>query len=174
MRLRPPQAIGFTISVANTSIMKLTTISIQRRSFLNSLLFACVVVGGALTTPSAWAAGPRRGRGRKAQAPAAPQAEPVEALPPPVRPSYSNSFDYLIARKQEQIRASEATIQRLNAQLPALWGRVRGKFAPKEARPDLDKVLTQLAQEKNNLAIYQTELLQLQAKSKASSNVRPR
>jgi len=174
MRLRPPPAIGCIIRDSKTAIMKLTSASIQRREFLNSLLVACVVAGSALTTPSAWSAGPRRGRGRKAQAPAAPQAEPVETLPPPVRPSYSNSFDYLIARKQDQIRASEATIQRLNAQLPALRGRVRGKFAPKEARPDLDKVLTQLAQEQNNLAIYQTELLQLQAKSKASTNVRPR
>ncbi len=140
----------------------------HRRRFFKLGLLGLAAIGCSSTSFLAYAGGPRRGRGRKAQPANPTPPENAPGTPPAVRPAYSNSFEYLVARKREEISACEARIALLQAQIPALGAKARGKYSTKPARVEYDAALQRLVEEKQRLATLNAELVQLQAKSKAS------
>lgn len=141
---------------------------LNRRRFLKLGLLGFATLGCSSAPYLAYAGGPRRGRGKKPQpaSPATPENAP--ATPPPVRPGYSNSFEYLSARKREEINACESRISLLHSQIPALRAKARGKYSTQQARVEYDAALLRLVEEKQRHSTLSSELVQLQAKSKAS------
>ncbi len=146
-----------------------------RRRFLRHFSSGLLVAIGLVTLPPSSLAqqGGRRARRRaRRHGLIEDNSEPLEA-PPAVQPRVANPADYLIARKEAEIRKVEVEIQTLNDQLPALQQRSRGRKAPPGAKAQYDASLKRGIVARQRLTSLQEESAQLRAKAASAHQGSP-
>jgi hypothetical protein len=140
-----------------------------RRAFLVRL--SHVGLAGLLTgSPSLLAQETRRERRRqRRQGLLDAEDAPTQGTPPPaVQPKVVHSHDYLIARKEEEIRKTELAIGTLNDQIPVLKRMAAGKKATPASRNQYQQALGQLAAHRRRLTQQREELAVLRRKRESS------